>query len=323
MAFSIHGSATKMAIDLADAGDKTAAVEVPTVRFASGARLASRQFLRNRAATSGLVVLVLLCLAAFAAPWISPFDPVQIKLSAKLQPPSWAHLLGTDHFGRDVLSRLLYGSRTSLSIGLMVVAFSTSFGVPIGMVAGFMRGHVDNGLMRLMDAFLTFPPLLLAVTIVGLLGPDLHNVMLAIGIVQVPVLARIVRASTLSAREEVYVLAAGALGASPLRIATRHILRNILSPIVVQLTIGFSAAIIAEASLSFLGLGTQPPTPSWGRDLADARRYMADAPWLFLSPTATIMLAVLSINFIGDGLRDALDPRSWRTRARAASIKGR
>jgi ABC-type dipeptide/oligopeptide/nickel transport system permease subunit len=322
MAFSIPESATDMAVMLANGSDKTALGEVPTVRFASGARLASRQFLRNPAATCGLVVLTLMCLAAIGAPWISHFDPVQIKLSAKLQSPSWAHLLGTDHFGRDVLSRLLYGSRVSLSIGLMVIAFSTSFGVPIGMVAGFMRGHVDNGLMRVMDAFLTFPPLLLAVTIVGLLGPDLRNVMLAIGVVQVPVLARIVRACTLSAREETYVIAASALGASPLRIATRHILRNILSPIVVQLTIGFSAAIIAEASLSFLGLGTQPPNPSWGRDLAEARRYMADAPWLFLAPTATIMLAVLSINFIGDGLRDALDPRSWRT-ARAASPKGR
>jgi peptide/nickel transport system permease protein len=311
-----------MVVILTNDAGKAARDETLTLRFASGARLASRQFLRNLPATSGLVVLALLCLAAIAAPLISPFDPIQIKLSAKLQPPSWAHLLGTDHFGRDVLSRLLYGARVSLSIGLMVVAFSTSFGVPIGMTAGFMRGNVDNVLMRLMDAFLTFPPLLLAVAIVGLLGPDLRNVMAAIGVVQVPVLARIVRASTLSAREETYVMAARALGASPLRIATRHILRNILSPIMVQLTIGFSAAIIAEASLSFLGLGTQPPNPSWGRDLAEARRYMADAPWLFLAPTATIMLAVLSINFVGDGLRDALDPRSWRTRARVASAKG-
>jgi peptide/nickel transport system permease protein len=309
-----------MTLTLTNETGETARDETPTVRFfASGARLATRQLLRNPAATGGLVVLVLLCLAALAAPWIAPFNPVQIKLSAKLQPPSWVHLLGTDHFGRDVLSRLLFGARGSLSIGLLVVAFSTSIGVPIGMAAGFIRGRVENVLMRLMDAFLTFPPLLLAVAIVGLLGPDLRNVMVAIGIVQVPVLARIVRASTLSAREETYVMAARALGASPLRIAVRHILRNILSPIMVQLTIGFSAAIIAEASLSFLGLGTQPPDPSWGRDLAEARRYMADAPWLFLAPTATIMLAVLSINFVGDGLSDALDPRSWRTRARAAS----
>src|ERR1700694_5117828 len=207
MAFSIRESATEMAVNFASDSDKTAPDEIPTVRFASGARLAARLFLRNPAATSGLVVLTLLCLAAVAAPWIPPFDPVQIKLSAKLQPPSWEHLLGTDHFGRDVLSRLLYGSRVSLSIGLLVVAFSTSFGVPIGMVAGFMRGHVENGLMRLMDAFLTFPPLLLAVTIVGLLGHDLRNVMLAFGMVQVPVLARSVRACTLSAREEVYVVA--------------------------------------------------------------------------------------------------------------------
>ena len=281
------------------------------------------RLLHNRSFVLGVSLVLFVALIAVFAGVLAPYDPLRSNFRVRLSPPSAEHWFGTDHFGRDVLSRLLYGARASLSIGLLVVAFSTSFGVPIGMVAGFMRGHVENGLMRLMDAFLTFPPLLLAVTIVGLLGPDLRNVMLAIGIVQVPVLARIVRACTLSAREEVYVLAAGALGASPLRIATRHILRNILSPIVVQLTIGFSAAIIAEASLSFLGLGTQPPNPSWGRDLADARRYMADAPWLFLSPTATIMLAVLSINFIGDGLRDALDPRSWRTRAAAASAKGR
>src|ERR1700682_4608738 len=201
-----------MVVILTNDTGKAARDETLTLRFASGARLASRQFLRNRPATSGLGVLALLCLGGVGGAPFSPFDPIQIKLSAKLQSPSWGHLLGTDHFGRDVLSRLLYGARVSLSIGLLVVAFSTSFGVPIGMVAGFMRGHVENGLMRLMDAFLTFPPLLLAVTIVGLLGPDLRNVMLAIGIVQVPVLARIVRACTLSAREEVYVGAARGRG---------------------------------------------------------------------------------------------------------------
>lgn len=290
-------------------------------RFVGGMRLAARQFLRNPMATAGFVVLAVLVLGAILAPWISPYEPTQIKLSAKLRPPSATYWFGTDHFGRDIFSRLLHGARVSLSVGLLVVSFAMAIGVPLGIVAGFVGGKVDEVVMRLMDAFLTFPPLLLAIAIVGLLGPDIQNVMIALGIVQVPVLARIVRASTLSAREEVYVTAARALGASASRIAIRHVLRNILSPIVVQVTIGFAAAIIAEASLSFLGLGTQPPTPSWGRDLAEARRFMADAPWMFLAPTFTIMVAVLSINFVGDGLRDALDPRSWRSRGRAAKAE--
>lgn len=295
--------------------------DLPSVPFASGMRLAARQFLKNRVAALGFLLLGLFCIAALLAPWIAPYDPTQIKLAAKLRPPGAEFWLGTDHFGRDVLSRLMHGARVSLSVGLLVVTFAMTFGVPIGMVAGFVGGKVDGVLMRLMDAFLTFPPLLLGIAIVGLLGPDIQNVMLALGLVQVPVLARIVRASTLSAREETYVMAARALGASPARIAIRHVLRNILSPIVVQLTIGFAAAVIAEASLSFLGLGTQPPQPSWGRDLAEARRFMADAPWLFLAPALTIMLAVLSINFVGDGLRDALDPRSWGTGRRLAPTR--
>jgi ABC-type dipeptide/oligopeptide/nickel transport system permease subunit len=285
-------------------------------RFEGGMRLAGRQFARNRAATLGFVCLALICLMAVLAPVVAPYDPVQIKLSAKLQPPGSEFLFGTDHFGRDVLSRLVWGARVSLSVGLIVVAFAVSLGVPVGLLSGFIGGRLDNLLMRVMDAFLTFPPLLLAVTIVGLLGPDIQNVMIALGIVQVPVLARIVRGSTLAVREETYVTATRALGASSTRIVLRHVLRNILSPIVVQLTIVFSAAVIAEASLSFLGLGTQPPRPSWGRDLAEARRYMADAPWLFLAPTGAIMLSVLSINFVGDGLRDSLDPRAWRPKRR-------
>ncbi len=295
-----------------------------TVRhYRSGVRLAVGQFRRNRIAVLGFVCLVAICAAAILAPLVSPYDPIQINLSSKLQPPGPEHLLGTDHFGRDVLSRIIWGGRVSLSVGLLVVGFAFAFGVPIGIVAGFLGGRVDNLLMRLMDAFLTFPPLLLGVAIVGLLGASIENVMIALGIVQVPVLARIVRASTLSAREETYVVAARALGAGPMRITIRHILRNILSPIVVQLTIIFAAAVIAEASLSFLGLGTQPPQPSWGRDLAESRRFMAEAPWLFLAPTGVIMLCVLSINFLGDGLRDALDPRSWQTRTRnAADEKG-
>jgi peptide/nickel transport system permease protein len=281
--------------------------------------LAARQFPRHRAAMVGLVLLVLICLASALAPWIVPFDPVQIKLGAKLKPPSFEHLLGTDHFGRDVFSRLIWGGRTSLSVGVLVVAFAFVLGVPLGLASGYLGGRIDNLLMRVVDAFLTFPPLLLAVALVGLLGPDIQNVMLALGLVQAPVLARIVRGSTLSVREDVYVTAARALGAGPTRIVLSHILRNVVSPIVVQLTIVFSAAVVAEASLSFLGFGTQPPQPSWGRDMSEARRYLGDAPWMFMAPTGLIMLCVLSINFLGDGLRDALDPRAWRTRRRLAA----
>ncbi len=279
----------------------------------SSISLAARQFTRNKAALFGLIAISVLVLISIFAPYIAQYDPVAIKLSHKLQPPSLSHWLGTDYFGRDVLTRVIYGGRVSLSVGLLVIGFAMAIGVPIGLTAGFFGGRIDNILMRLMDAFLTFPPLLLAVAIVGMLGPDIQNVMLALGIVRIPVFARIVRGSTLSAREEIYVRAARAIGASMKRIVVSHILRNIVAPIVVQMTVNFAAAIIAEASLSFLGLGSQPPDPSWGRDLNEARRYLEDAPWLLMGPTAAIMVAVLSVNYIGDGLRDALDPRSWRT----------
>ena len=281
--------------------------------------LAARQFPRNRAATIGLVVLVLICLTAAFAPLVAPYDPIQIKLSMKLKPPSFEHLMGTDHFGRDVFSRMLWGGRTSLSVGLLVVGFAFTLGVPLGLASGYFGGKVDNALMRLVDAFLTFPPLLLAVALVGLLGPDIKNVMLALGLVQAPILARMVRGSTLAVREDVYVTAARALGASPLRIVLSHLLRNMVSPIVVQLTVVFAAAVVSEASLSFLGFGTQPPEPSWGRDMSEARRFLGDAPWMFMAPTSIIAVCVLSINFMGDGLRDALDPRAWRTRRSISS----
>ena len=279
----------------------------------SSINLAARQFARNRAALLGLIALTVLVAAAILAPLIMEYNPIAIKLSQKLQPPSWSHWLGTDYFGRDVFTRVLYGGRVSLSVGLIVIGFALAIGVPIGLTAGFFGGRIDNLLMRLMDAFLTFPPLLLAVAIVGMLGPDIQNVMLALGIVRIPVFARIVRGSTLSAREELYVRAARAIGAPMRRIVVSHILRNIIAPIIVQITVNFAGAIIAEASLSFLGLGAQPPDPSWGRDLNEARRYLEDAPWLMMGPTAAIMIAVLSVNYVGDGLRDALDPRSWRT----------
>ena len=286
----------------------------PATAYRGGAFLAGQQFMRNHAALAGFFILLLLGLGAVFAPWLSPYDPTALKLSEKLLPPSLSHWMGTDYFGRDVMTRIVWGGRVSLSVAFLVVFYSLLVGVPIGLISGFVGGRLDNVLMRIMDAFLTFPPLLLAVAIVGLLGPDLENVVIALGIVQVPVFARIVRGSTLSAREEVYIVAARALGASSGRIIFSGILRNIVSPIVVQITIVFAGAIIAEASLSFLGLGSQPPDPSWGRDLSEARRYMGDAPWLIVGPILACMLCVLSINFVGDGLRDSLDPRSWRAK---------
>ena len=291
----------------------------PATAYRGGAFLASQQFMRNHAALAGFFILLVLGLAAVLAPWLSPYDPTALKLSEKLLPPSPSHWMGTDYFGRDVMTRIVWGGRVSLSVAFLVVFYSLLVGVPIGLVSGFVGGRLDNVLMRIMDAFLTFPPLLLAVAIVGLLGPDLENVVIALGIVQVPVFARIVRGSTLSAREEVYIVAARALGASARRIVFSGILRNIISPIVVQITIVFAGAIIAEASLSFLGLGSQPPDPSWGRDLSEARRYMGDAPWLIVGPILACMLCVLSINFVGDGLRDSLDPRSWRAKTTGRS----
>ncbi len=290
-------------------------------RERSALQLALRQFARNKAAVAGAIVLAVLVVSSLAAPVISPFDPIQISLSNKLLPPNAEHLFGTDYFGRDQVSRVLYGGQVSLYVGLLVVVIAAAVGVPIGLVAGFTGGRVDNLLMRLMDALLTFPPLLLAVAIVGSLGADIQNVMLALGIVNIPVFARLVRGSALALREEVYVEAARALGASPLRIVFMHILRNAVAPIVVQMTVTFAGAIISEASLSFLGLGAQPPTPSWGRDLNEARRYLEDAPWLLIAPTVVIMLSVLSVNFFGDGLRDALDPRSWRDQGKGVKAK--
>ncbi|MGI6853503.1 ABC transporter permease [Mesorhizobium sp. 1B3] len=289
--------------------------------YESGSRMTLRQLLRNKAATVGLISLLVIVALATFAPWLIPYDPVAISLSEKLLPPSLAHPLGTDHFGRDVLARMAYGARVSLTVGLSTVLFAAVFGVPIGLLSGYIGGRLDNLLMRLMDAFLTFPPLLLGVAIVGLLGADLTTVTLALGIVQIPVLARVVRSSTLSVREETYITATRAIGASVWRLVFQHILRNILSPLVVQVTIVFSAAVVAEASLSFLGLGVQPPTPSWGRDLAEARRFMVDAPWMFMAPTGFIIVSVMAINFMGDGLRDALDPRSWVRRAKDSKGK--
>jgi peptide/nickel transport system permease protein len=272
--------------------------------------MALTRFLRHRFAVIGFVFILLLVFSALLAPSLSPFDPIATNLRVKLQGPSLAHPLGTDHFGRDQLSRVLYGARISLTVGLMVVIISSLIGTPIGLVAGYFGGRLDNYLMRIMDAFLTFPPLLLAIAIMGTLGPEIRNLIFALGLVYIPVFARLVRGDCLTLREQDYVSASSALGSSHLRIILRDILPNLFAVILVQAAITFSRAVLSEASLSFLGLGVQPPTPSWGRDLNEARRYFEIAWWLVVFPTLMIGISVLSMNFIGDGLRDALDPKS-------------
>ena len=273
-------------------------------------RLAVARFVRHRLAVVGVVLIAILVLSAVFAPLLTDVAPAKPNLRAKLSPPSWEFPFGTDHFGRDVLTRMLHGARVSLVVGLGVVLIAAGVGTPVGVVSGYFGGRLDNVVMRLMDAFLTFPPLLLAVAIMGTLGPETENVILAVGLVYIPVFARLARGNTLSLREYTYVSASVALGASSWRIITRDIVPNIIGVILVLVAVTFSRAVIAEASLSFLGLGVQPPTASWGRDLNEARRYLEDAWWLVTFPTAMIALAVLNMNFIGDGLRDALDPRA-------------
>jgi peptide/nickel transport system permease protein len=275
--------------------------------------LALRRLRRNKAAMVGGAILIVMVLSATFAPLIAPYDPIAMDLSLDLEPPSIDHLLGTDSFGRDILSRILFGARVSLFIGLASVGWAALVGVPAGLVAGYRGGKVGTVLMRLVDALLSFPPILLAIAISASLGGGQGTVIFALGMIYVPVFARLVRGSTLSLREEVFVMAAESYGAGSIKILLRHILPNMVGIIVVQATIGFSSAIISEATLSFLGLGVPPPLPSWGRDLNDARAYIRESWWLVMIPAMTIVINVLGINFLGDGLRDALDPR-MRTR---------
>jgi ABC-type dipeptide/oligopeptide/nickel transport system permease subunit len=272
-------------------------------------RLAVKRIIRNRMALAGGAILLLSALSALLAPLLAPYDPIAMDLPSSLGAPSANHVLGTDWYGRDVFSRMLYGGRVSLAVGLGSVAWAGVVGVTVGVVAGYLGGSGSNVLMRLMDALLGFPPILLAIAIRGSLGGGQPSVIFALGMVYVPVFARLVRGSTLSLKEDVFVMAAESYGASSGRIVFRHILPNLVGIIVVQATIAFSAAIIAEATLSFLGLGVPPPMPSWGRDLNEGRGYIRDAWWLVVVPSVTIVANVLGINFLGDGLRDALDPR--------------
>ncbi len=265
----------------------------------------------NALATTGAVLVTIFIILAIFAPWISPQDPAHIDLPARLSPPSAAHWCGTDELGRDILSRLIYGSRISMLVGSSVVAASLGLGLIIGSLAGYYGGRLDRFInIVVMNAFLSFPGILLAIAFVAFRGPGIFNLVLALSLGGWVGYARLVRAQVLAAREKEYVEAARALGASDLRIIARHILPNIIQPVVVQAAIGMAGAILAEATMSFLGLGVPPPTASWGTMLNDGRAHLFDAPNLVLFPAAAVMLAVLSFNFIGDALRDYLDPRT-------------
>jgi len=265
----------------------------------------------NPLATVGVVLAVFLVLCAVFAPWLAPQDPAYIDLPSRLASPSSAHWCGTDELGRDILARLIYGSRISMLVGSCVVAVSLALGLFVGSIAGYYGGRLDRFInVVVMNAFLSFPGILLAIAFVAFRGPGIFNLVFALSLGGWVGYARLVRAQVLAAREREYVEAARALGASDLRVILRHILPNIIQPVIVQAAIGMAGAILAEATMSFLGLGVPPPTASWGAMLNDSRAHLFDSPHLVLFPAAAVMLAVLSFNFIGDALRDYLDPRS-------------
>ena len=275
-------------------------------------------FRENAGAVAGLAVIVVLLVAALLAPWLAPHPPAEQYRDALLLPPawlaggSWTYPLGTDDVGRDLLSRLLHGSRVSLLIGCIVVTLSLAAGVLLGLVAGFFRGAVETLIMRLMDIMLALPSLLLAIAIVAVLGPSLSNAMIAIAVVVLPHYVRLTRASVIAETAKDYVMASQVAGASLLRQMFVNVLPNCLAPLIVQATLGFSAAILDAAALGFLGLGAQPPTPEWGTMLADARQFIQRAWWVVTFPGLAILITVLAFNLMGDGLRDALDPKLKR-----------
>jgi peptide/nickel transport system permease protein len=271
--------------------------------------IALRQFRRTPLGLAGATLVAAFLLLTVAAPWLAPYDPVSADFASVLSPPTRAHPFGTDDVGRDILSRVVYGSRISLQAGLFTVAIALVIGLPLGLAAGFFGGRVDDLIMRASEVILSFPTLVLALGITAILGPKLIHALFAIGVVFVPHFARLIRAQVLSVKENDYVAAARALGVSDTRLLALHVLPNCLAPLLVQCTFSISFAILTEAALSFLGLGTQPPTPSWGIMLSMGRGYLEQAPWLGAFPGLAIFLTVLGFNLLGDGLRDALDPR--------------
>ena len=267
------------------------------------------RLLRQRSFILGALIIAVMALCAVFAPWIAPHDPVEQNFEHTLEAPSAQFLLGTDMFGRDQLSRVIFGARISFMVGFISVGIALLAGGLLGLIAAYARGWLDNLIMRVMDVLLAFPFLLLTIAIMASFGTNLANAMIAIGIVYTPSFARITRAATLGVMEQGFIEATKALGSSPVRLMLRHVLPNITGPLIVQTTLSLAFAILAEAALSFLGLGTQPPTPSWGLMLNEGRSFFNTAPWLAIFPGVAITLAVLGFNLLGDGLRDALDPR--------------
>ncbi len=283
--------------------------QVPERRRFSREREFARRFRHRPAGVVSLAIVLLVLVAALVPGLVSTHDPIAIDGDASLSKPSWEHWFGADKLGRDIYSRVVQGARTALLVGLIAVGIGVSIGLPYGLLAGYLGGRKDEALMRLMDALYAYPGLLLALVVIAVMGSSLVNVMIAIGIVFIPLYARIVRGSTLSAKQNEYVLAAVAMGAGTRRILFRHIAPNVLAPVLVQASLGIGYAIIIEAALSFLGLGTQPPDPSWGTMLNDAQRFLATNAWQAVFPGVTIVLTVLAFNLLGDVLRDLLDPR--------------
>ncbi|MCL0075541.1 nickel ABC transporter permease subunit NikC [Dehalococcoidia bacterium] len=268
-----------------------------------------RRLRKHRLALIGAAIILVLVFVALLAPFIAPHDPVEQNLGNRLLPPSIEHPSGTDNLGRCILSRLIHGSRVSLQIGIMVVGIASITGVTLGLIAGYRGGLIDELIMRIVDILLAFPGIILALVIAGILGPSLYNVMLALAVVGWTSYARVVRGSVLSVKEKGFVEAVRVLGASDARIMFRHVLPNVMAPVIVMATLGMAHVILAAAALSFLGLGAQPPTPEWGSMLNDGRAFMRTAPHLTIFPGLAIMVTVLAFNFLGDGLRDILDPR--------------
>jgi peptide/nickel transport system permease protein len=265
--------------------------------------------LRNFAFTSGAILTIVLVVAALAAPLLAPFDPSVQDTARRLEAPSKEHPLGLDDLGRDVLSRIIWGSRVSLRVGFSVVIIASLIGVSLGAISGYFGGAMDTIIMRLTDILMAFPGILLAIAMVAVLGPSLNNVVIALATIGWVGYARLVRGQVLKVREMEYITAAKALGAKAPRVIVLHVLPNVINPVIVMATLGLAGAILSEAALSFLGLGVQPPTPSWGAMLTSGRRYLGLANHLAIFPGAAIMLAVMGLNFLGDGLIDALDPK--------------
>lgn len=288
------------------------AVSPPSVRgVRSPAAMAARKFLRHRLAMLGLLIIVVIALLAITAPLFAPADPLRVDLASFRKPPVSGHPLGTDSAGRDVLSRLLYAGQVSLAVGLIAALVSTGIGLVLGSIAGNYGGWADAVVMRATDVVMSFPALIVIITVVALIGPSMLTIILGIGLFGWPTACRIVRGLALSLREQDFVVAARALGAAESRIITRHLIPSVLSPLTVTATFAVAQAILTEAALSFLGLGVRPPQPSWGNMLNEAQSLtiLESMPWLWLPPGIAIAITVLAINFVGDGLRDALDPR--------------